>query len=102
MSKFVTFNNISVNPEYFKEFESRFLGREKMLMPGCLTVKVLKPNMGNEYIIYSEWESEEIYQKWVTSEEFKKQHGKPTDRSIYSKPAYIESFMIIDENNEGY
>lgn len=102
MPKFVAFNNISVHPDFFEEFEKRFLQRDKILMTGCSKVSVLRPHKGNEYIIYSEWESEEIYHNWIKSDEFKKQHGKPTDRSIYAKPAYIEGFTIIDENDEGY
>ncbi|MBF6621072.1 MAG: antibiotic biosynthesis monooxygenase [Patulibacter sp.] len=75
----VKINAIEVDPERGPELEERFAKRaaEVEKMPGFEGFELLRPVEGEtRYFVYTRWESEEAFQAWVSSQEFKRGHAQ--------------------------
>lgn len=78
-TRFVAINYISCKPEYRPRFEELFASRAKQidLMPGFVSMQVLKPDKEDEpYLIVSHWSSQEAFKSWVGSPEFLAGHKR--------------------------
>jgi heme-degrading monooxygenase HmoA len=76
---FVAINYIKCNADYRERFEMLFGTRAGAIdkMPGFLDMMVLKPNKEDDnYLIVSNWESEESFKKWTGSPEFIEGHKR--------------------------
>lgn len=75
----VKINALDVVPGQGPELERRFAERagEIETMPGFLGFELLRPVEGEtRYFVCTRWESDEAFQAWVNSEEFKRGHAK--------------------------
>jgi heme-degrading monooxygenase HmoA len=75
----VKINAIEVDPERGPELEERFANRasEVEKMPGFEGFELLRPVAGEtRYFVYTRWESEEAFQAWVGSQEFRRGHAQ--------------------------
>jgi len=75
----VKINAISVPADAGPELEARFAARLGAVegMPGFEGFELLRPTAGeSRYFVYTRWESEDAFQNWVKSQEFRRGHGE--------------------------
>ena len=76
---FVAINYITCNEEYRDRFESLMTSRAGAIdsMEGFRRMHVLRPQeTGKEYLIVSEWDSEDNFQAWTKSDAFVQGHRR--------------------------
>jgi len=101
----VTCNRIPVNPEHAEAFEERFADRSTLVdgMPGFISFQLLRPKKaGDPYIVMTFWESEEHFNAWTQSEEFKEGHarsGSLPPQTFAGHPK-LEMFDVIQSTAE--
>ena len=74
----VKINAIEVGEGRGEELEARFASRAREVenMPGFEGFELLRPVEGeSRYFVYTRWESEEAFQRWVNSAEFQRGHA---------------------------
>lgn len=88
-------NHIPVKEEYRKQFEDTLSSRESFLtkFEGFVRNDVLRPVMGDHYIVMSVWDSMQDFNAWIESEEFRKAHENTLSRDAFSG----ESFVTIHD-----
>ena len=96
----VKINAIRVPEGMGPELEKRFAERARSVeqMPGFEAFELLRPTAGEErYFVYTRWDSEESFQNWVSSQEFR--HGHARAESADGKPvaagADLLSFEVV-------
>lgn len=93
-------NRIPVNPEHAAAFEERFADRANLVdgMPGFISFQLLRPTAeGDPYVVMTFWESEEAFQGWTQSAEFKEGHarsGSLPPETFLGHPK-LEKFEVI-------
>lgn len=78
---YVVINAITVPPDHRDAIEERFANRagEVSKAEGFESFEFLRPatpDAGDEYFVYTRWESKEAFQKWVGSPAFTKGHAQ--------------------------
>jgi len=86
---FVSINYIPGTEKSREKLERFFARRSKALerIPGFSKMQVLKPvDEKSDYLIISEWESQEDFQKWSASTDFTDDHNKAMEdiHSMYT------------------
>lgn len=91
---FVVMNNIPVTDEGVPILEDRFKKRQKTVdsTPGFQAFRLLRPKKGNTYVVLTQWASEDDFENWKNSDQFKKAHK---DGGAGSKPAYFPDRPFI-------
>lgn len=72
-------NRIPVHPDHRAIFEENFNNRANLVdgMDGFISFKLLRPTAPDDpYVVMTFWESQEAYEAWVNSEEFKQGHAR--------------------------
>ena len=96
---FVSMNCVTVAPEQAEAFEQAFLSRERHMgeAPGFVRFQLLRPlgEDDREYLVVTEWESEQAFRDWLSSDLFKKAHRGDGRRS-FGGPSKLRTFEIID------
>jgi heme-degrading monooxygenase HmoA len=96
----VKINAIEVDPARGPELEQRFAQRaaEVESMPGFLGFELLRPTEGEtRYFVYTRWETEEDFQAWVKSAEFRRGHARASaDRGAEKPVAHGSSVLSFD------
>ena len=80
----VKINAIEVPEGAGPELERRFAARAREVehMPGFQGFELLRPVSGEtRYFVYTRWESEEAFQKWVSSPAFQHGHAQSSQAS---------------------
>lgn len=74
---YVSMNRLRVPADYASHLERAFgSGGERMKgVPGFLEFLFLAPSEGDEYVVFTKWESEADFQNWTQSEEFQRAHA---------------------------
>jgi heme-degrading monooxygenase HmoA len=110
---FVAINSIHCRPDYCERFEALFRSRAHAIdhAPGFVRMMVLRPHgrpdtpeggvaasgpcgdCGSPYLVISEWESEECFQSWVGSPEFREGHARGFEDIRLAKERGEESPM---------
>lgn len=99
---YVVANRVFVKPEYHEEFENRFRNRAGQIkrQPGFVRMEVLKPDSDNTpYVVLTHWESEQSFQNWVGSDDFKLAHQNPMPKEAFDAGGGIEQFQVIVSSN---
>ena len=75
---FVMMNRMTVPDEYREKFEQMFRARAKAVdrRPGFIRAEILRPAQGNEYIVMTHWASQEDFESWNGSEEYREGHRR--------------------------
>tara|TARA_R110000868_G_scaffold306734_3_gene568119 strand:- start:47128 stop:47466 length:339 start_codon:yes stop_codon:yes gene_type:complete len=97
---FTAINFISCSSDYESRFEELFTSRvgEIDRHPGFRNMNVLKPQtQGDDYLIISNWDSEQKFKEWTQSEAFIKGHKRGfedirTAREEGKEPPMTSSF----------
>lgn len=91
---YVAMNNIPVREESERIFETLFKNRliSAETMPGFQAVRLLKPQRGNVYIIFSQWASKADYENWKESP----QYAAELVQSAVKPPDYFEERPFLN------
>lgn len=97
---FVVMNNIPVTEEGRPVFEHRFRKRQNEVdsMPGFQAFRLLRPADGNTYVVFTQWVSEQDFNNWKNSKQFKHAHkGSGTKPPAYfADRPFIMKYHMID------
>jgi heme-degrading monooxygenase HmoA len=96
----VKINAISVPEGMGPELEQRFATRAKVVetMPGFEGFELLRPTDGeSRYFVYTRWASEEAFEGWIASEQFRHGHARAesSDGRPVSHGADLLSFEVV-------
>ncbi len=74
----IIMNRMTVPDEYRERFEEVFASRAGAVdtRPGFIRAEILRPHRGNEYIVMTQWESEDDFEGWVGSPEYIEGHKR--------------------------
>ena len=95
---YVVANRAFVKQQYAQEFEQRFRSRAGQInqQPGFVLMEVLKPQSEKTpYVVLTHWESEQAFQNWVGSEDFKLAHQNPMGKDAFFDGGGIEQYEVI-------
>lgn len=95
---YVVANRVFVKPEYAEAFETRFRNRAGQInaQPGFVRMEVLKPRSdGAPYVVLTHWESEQAFNHWIGSDDFKLAHQNPMPKEAFSDGGGIEQYETI-------
>ncbi len=100
---FIAMNRFKVKKGSEKEFEEIWANREGHLskMAGFIVFHLLKGPEREDHVLYSShavWQTQEDFEAWTKSEEFRKAHASAGSR----KPLYLghpefEGFTVLQE-----
>ena len=96
--RYVVANRVFVKQQYIQEFEQRFRNRSGQInqQPGFVLMEVLKPQSENTpYVVLTHWESEQAFQDWVGSEDFKLAHQNPMGKDAFFDGGGIEQYEVV-------
>lgn len=107
---FAVFNHIPVSDEGRPLFEyhfKNFIG-EIENDPGFIAIRVLRPLLGDTYVLFTLWENNGSYKNWKSSNSFEKIHSYNVKANIFKKlvsknfprPSFITRYSIIPEDEE--
>ncbi len=90
-------NHIPVKDEFRDVFEEHLRNRESFLsdFKGFIRNDVLKPIMGENYIILSYWDSMEDFNAWTESEEFRKAHNTSIPKDAFAGENFVSVHEVI-------
>ncbi len=94
----VKINAITPIPGEELELETRFGNRVRQVehMEGFEGFQLLRPVAGeNRYYVYTCWRSEEDFQRWVHSDEFRQGHAKTDADTPVASHATLLSFEVV-------
>ena len=95
----VKINAITLGEGKGPELEARFGGRAREVenMRGFEGFELLRPVEGDHrYYVYTRWRSEEDFQHWVNSDEFRKGHAKTEGDEPVATHATLLSFEVVE------
>lgn len=103
MSEFIAMNRFKVAKGSEQAFEDLWMKRESHLheLPGFISFKLLKGPEREDHVLYSShtvWASQDNFQNWTKSEQFRKSHSNAGGSSI--RPLYLghpefEGFTVL-------
>lgn len=90
-------NHIPVKKEFSEEFEKRFVGSGDRMkdVPGFVRNEILRPKDGDEYIVLTYWENMDSFEKWTSSDHFKKVHSGSPSSDIFSGHNHLSVHEVI-------
>ena len=94
----VKINAVTVPEGLGVELERRFAARLDEIegVPGFLGFELLRPSDGSDrYFVYSRWESEEAFEAWTSSDEFKAAHAREPGREPVGTHNETLAFEIV-------
>ena len=95
----VKINAITVIEGREAELEARFGNRNQSVeqMEGFEGFHLLRPVGGeSRYFVITRWSSEEDFQRWVSSEAFRKGHAKRDGEGPVASHATLLSFEVVE------
>ncbi len=95
---YVVANRVFVKQQYTQEFEQRFKNRAGQInrQPGFVLMEVLKPQSEKTpYVVLTHWESEQAFQNWVGSVDFKLAHQNPMSKDAFLEGGGIEQYEVV-------
>ena len=104
---YVVANRVFVKQQYTEEFEQRFKNRAGQInqQPGFVLMEVLKPKSEKTpYVVLTHWDSEQAFQGWVGSDDFKLAHQNPMSKDAFLEGGGIEQYEVIvssTDDNKG-
>ncbi len=95
----VKINAITVPRERFDEFAHRFATRAGKVSsaPGFESFELLRPNDDRETcLVITRWESEEAFQAWVASPDFRAGHSQHREGGPIGTHSELWSFDLLE------
>ena len=81
------------------ELEARFGSRAREVehMEGFEGFQLLRPVEGEDrYYVYTRWRSEEDFQRWVNSDEFRRGHARTDGDVPVATHSMLLSFQVVE------
>ena len=100
----VKINAITAPEGRGEELEARFGSRDREVerMEGFEGFDLLRPVEGEDrYFVYTRWRSEEDFQHWVNSDEFRKGHARREKDGPVATHATLLSFEVVEWPDAG-
>lgn len=101
---FVVMNHIPVTVEGQPVFEDRFAKRQGNVetMPGFQAFRLLKPEKGHTYIVFTQWDTKVHYENWKTSKSFQKAHQQKTVKqpAYFADRPFLHTYHLITEEEQ--
>ena len=93
---YIAMNRFNIHPGKGADFEAAWRKRESFLkaVPGFIKFRLLKLD-DTHYSSYAEWESEEVFVAWTTSEAFRKAHGQGMPEGVIAGPPNLECWQVV-------
>ncbi len=93
----VAANRVPIAKGHEQEFEKRFERRLGAVdkMPGFIRNEILRPIMGDYYIIMTYWESQAAFEAWTQSESFRQAHANPAPKEMFAGQNVFEMHEVI-------
>lgn len=93
----VVANRVPVAKGFEQDFEKRF---EKRLgavdqSPGFIRHEILRPIMGDFYVVMTYWESKEAFEAWTQSESFRQAHANPAPKEMFAGRNVLEIHEVV-------
>lgn len=90
-------NRVTVAKGFEQEFEKRF---EKRLgavdqMPGFIRHEILRPVMGDCYVVMTYWENKAAFEAWTQSESFRQAHANPAPPEMFAGRNVLEIHEVV-------
>ncbi|SHG73422.1 antibiotic biosynthesis monooxygenase family protein [Ornithinibacillus halophilus] len=99
---FVVMNNIPVTDDGRPVFEDRFKqrGKEVDKMPGFQAFRLLKPDNGNTYVVFTQWKSESDFDNWKNSANFQKAHKDSGTKppAYFADRPFVTTYHMMRED----
>jgi heme-degrading monooxygenase HmoA len=94
---FVSMNCVTIPTESAEDFERAFLSRERHMAdsPGFVRFQLMRPLRNEEYLVVTEWESEQAFRDWVSSDAFKRAHRGDGQRG-FGGHSELRTYEVID------
>jgi heme-degrading monooxygenase HmoA len=94
---FVSMNCVTPAADEAADFEQAFLNRQRLMgeSPGFVRFAFLKPLRNDEYLVMTEWESEQAFRDWVSSDAFKAAHRGDGQRS-FGGHSELRTYEVLD------
>ncbi|WP_435358806.1 antibiotic biosynthesis monooxygenase family protein [Haloarchaeobius sp. DFWS5] len=94
---FVVANRIPVAQGHEDAFEERFEKRAKTVdqREGFVRLEVLRPVDADHYVVLTYWESEDAFEAWTQSEDFRESHSDRPPKEMFSGKNEMESHEVI-------
>ena len=95
---YVVANRVFVKPEFADEFERRFRLRAGQIdqQPGFLRMEVLAPRSEDTpYVVLTHWQDAQAFENWVGSEDFRRAHQDPMDKSAFLEGGGLERYETV-------
>ncbi|MDF0490289.1 antibiotic biosynthesis monooxygenase [Sphingomonas sp. H39-1-10] len=100
---YIAMNRFKVKPEEQEAFTRRWLERDVLLktVPGFVAFHLLRGPVGEDHVLYAShtvWRSEEDFQEWTRSEQFRTAHaGAGSGKPLTVGPPQFEGFSVFQE-----
>ena len=97
----VKINAITVPDGAGPELERRFAARKGDVdsMPGFISFQLLRPTSGEDrYFVVTQWETEEHFNVWTTSQQFRHAHNQagPPSRPVAPKASLLGFDVVLE------
>ncbi|MGD7045212.1 antibiotic biosynthesis monooxygenase family protein [Jeotgalibacillus proteolyticus] len=98
---FFVFNNIPVSEEGRPVFEHRFKSRAGLIdqEPGFIAIRVLRPVNSDIYVVLTQWDSEDSFKNWQSSQAYNKAHekrgteqGLDHQKTIFPRASFVTKY----------
>ena len=102
---YVVTNRVPVAPAWRDKFEQRFRQRAGQVdkQSGFMRMEVMRPeDEDSPYLVMTVWESEQAFQNWVNSEDFKLAHQNPLPKEAYNGQGKMECHEIVVTAQAGH
>lgn len=95
---YIAMNRFTIHPGKSGVFEDRWKERNSYLkdVPGFVRFRLLKLD-DTHYSSYAEWDSEQVFQDWTTSESFRQAHSQPMPEGVFDGHPKLECWDVILE-----
>ena len=95
---FIVANRVPVAAGWEERFEERFRQRAGQVenQPGFVRMQILRPaDDKSPYVVLTSWQSEEAFNAWVGSEDFKLAHRNPLPKEAFNGEGGLERHEVV-------
>ena len=95
---YVVANRVFVAPGWGEQFEERFRQRAGQVdkQAGFVRMQILRPaDEKSPYVVLTTWESDEAFNHWVGSEDFKLAHQNPLPKEAFNGEGGLERYEVV-------
>ncbi|WP_455203379.1 antibiotic biosynthesis monooxygenase family protein [Kaarinaea lacus] len=95
---YIVTNRVAVAPDWRDAFEQRFRQRAGQIekQSGFVRMEIMRPeDDSSPFLVMTAWESEQAFQDWVGSEDFKLAHQNPLPKEAFNGDSRMERHSVV-------